>query len=536
MATPRSPARVRLWPNPEPAMSERARRTRDAALVAGPALLAAALCLYRIDGRSLGFDEGATVAIASQHGAALRSAIGHDGGNMAGYYVLLHALIDLFGSGQLVLRLPSAIGAALAVALVQGLAVRLFDRPAALASGILAAVSLPLVFWGQGARSYALLVALSAGSFLALALVMQGARPRVAWTAYVLCTALAVYASLMALLIVPAQLVLLLWYRRRWTALVSALVAVAICCIPLAVLAARRGAGQLFWVPRPDAASVKQVAEALTSAGLEPNFHATSTTVPLLVVTLAALVVSAIAALRPRADWRPADTDRRSRAQWRPAPVDWRPVLIVSWLTVPVALAVIESFVGQPIFLPRNLLMCVPAAALLLGWGITRPRVPRLAAWAAVAALVALRALQLAPSYGVSPEDWRAATTHVIDAAAPGDCMAFYPTDGRNVFRYYVRGRRAPRPLLPPLPFSVVRAYVEDYATLSARQLSRLPASCPRVWLVSSHQGQPNGTRGSRANWNRYLALRRALASRYARDTASSFGYAAPVDVDLFAR
>ncbi len=495
-------------------MSSRAQRAGGAALVAGPALLTAVLCLYRIDTRSLGFDEGATVAIASQHGAALRSAIAHDGGNMAGYYVLIHAMIGLLGSGEFVLRLPSAIGAALTAAAVQVLALRLFDRPAALASGLLSAVSLPLVFWGQSARSYALLVALSAGSFLALVVLLQGTRPRAAWAAYVLCTALAVYASLMALLILPAQLVVLIWYRERWRALIFALVSIAVCCIPLAVLAARRGSGQLFWVPRPDVTSIKQVAEALTSAGLEPNFHATSTTVPLVALTLLALAVCAAAALRPR--------------------VDWRPALVVSWLTIPVALALIESFVGQSIFLPRNLLMCVPAATLLLGWGLTRARVPRVAAWAAVAAFVALRALQLAPSYGVSPEDWRAATAHVVQRTASGDCLAFYPADGRDAFQYYVRGRRAPRPILPSLPLRSSRAYVEDYVTLSARQLQRLPATCARLWLVSSHQGQANGTAGSRANWHRYLALRGALASRYGRDRMASFGYAAPVDVDLF--
>src|SRR5690349_12450256 len=71
----------------------------DAALLAGPVLLAVVLCLIGISGRSLGFDEAATVAIAGQHGSALWSAIAHDGGNMSGYYVLMHVLIDLFGNG-----------------------------------------------------------------------------------------------------------------------------------------------------------------------------------------------------------------------------------------------------------------------------------------------------------------------------------------------------------------------------------------------------------------------------------------------------
>src|SRR2546425_140026 len=88
VAAAREPARglARSW----------APSARDAALLAGPALLAVGLCLIDISGRSLGFDESATVAIAGQHGSALWSAIAHDGGNMSGYYVLMHVLIDLF--------------------------------------------------------------------------------------------------------------------------------------------------------------------------------------------------------------------------------------------------------------------------------------------------------------------------------------------------------------------------------------------------------------------------------------------------------
>jgi mannosyltransferase len=488
-------------------------------LLAAPALLATGLCLIEISGRSLGFDESATVAIAGQHGSALWSGIAHDGGNMSGYYVLLHVLITLFGRGLLVLRLPSAIGAGVAVVLLEMLALRLFDKRVALIAGLLSAVSLPLVFWGQSARSYALLVALVTGSFLAFVSILDGGRPRAAWIAYVLFTALAMYASLMAILIVPAQLIILAWHRERARALASALAAIVVCCVPLIVLVARRGSGQLFWVPRPDSTSIKQVLQALTSAGLEPNFHASSTTGALLVCTVIALIAIVAMVMRTSLTGR------------------WGPALAVSWLLVPVGVAYVESLVGQSIFLPRNLLICIPAVSLLLAWGITRCGVRPLLAIAAVFGLLALRALQVAPGYGVSPEDWRAATDYVLAHTRAGDCVAFYPSDGRNAFRYYVRAEAiAPRPVLPAVPFSDPRAYIEDYATVSPRQLRLVPHSCARLWLVSSHEGQRNGTAGSRANYARYLALGSTLARAYPRGRARTFGYAAPVRIELFTR
>src|ERR1700750_1273136 len=253
-----------------PAASE---RWWDVAVVAGPVVLAVALCLYELSGRSLWLDEAATLAIAGQHGSALWHAIGHDGGNMLGYYALLHVLIGWFGDGAFVIRLPSALAAGGAAGAVSLLGLRLFDRSGALVSGLLTPVSLPLVFWGQNARGYAAMVALVAGSFLAFSALVES-RSRWAWVAYFVLTTLAVYASFVAVFGVFAQVVALVWRRRgRWRAGASAIVACAVCWIPLAVLALERGSGQLFWIPRPSLKTEGQVIQALTSAGVEPHFR-----------------------------------------------------------------------------------------------------------------------------------------------------------------------------------------------------------------------------------------------------------------------
>jgi mannosyltransferase len=324
---------------------------RDAAVVVLPGLLAFALCLLDITARSLGFDESATAAIVVQHGASLRAAIAHDGGNMSGYYVLMHALVSLFGRGTLALRLPSAIAIGAAVALTGLLGLRLFDRRAALAAALLAAVSVSLVFWGQSARSYALMVAFSCASFLAfIALVdrKEGAfavrRSWKPWVAYVLLSALAMYMSLMAALVVVAQLATVAWWwrRRRW-AVLSAVATIGVLVIPLALLAAGRGSGQVAWVSRPKFVDVEQVLEALTGAGLQPSIHATATTFALLWLTVAALAAASASLV---VSWRRG-------AGWR---ATFGPGLLLSWLVVPVVLAGLESLVAQPLFLPRNLL------------------------------------------------------------------------------------------------------------------------------------------------------------------------------------
>jgi mannosyltransferase len=488
-----------------------ARRWRSLAITLVPAALAGALVVYELSARSLWLDESASVAIASQHGHALWSAIARDGGNLLGYYVILHVLIGWFGHAPELIRAPSAIATVITVGLTAQLGRRLFDWRAGLAAGTVAAVSLPLVFWGQDARGYTLMLMFIAASFLALVRLIDG--PPARWPAftYAACLALASYMSFVAVLIVPAQLLVLVWRRERARSLIAAVAAAGVACAPIAVLAAQRGSGQLFWAPAPDAKRVGEMLRWLTSAGMPPNFHATATGTVLLVLTLLALATCAVAALR------------------RPS---WQTGLVLAWLLVPIGLILVESLTGQPVALARTSLVALPAVAVLLAQRLSGSRL----GLGALGVLVVLRALQLAPSYGASPENWHAATRYVAAGAAAGDCVAFYPQDGWMAFQYY--GGPLPQAVLPAGSWAAARPYVERYVTPSPARLAQIAAGCPRLWLVASHEGQPDGPPGSRANYARYRSLQAALErAGYAhRVSQSKFGWASPVRVQLLAR
>ena len=214
---------------------------------------------------------------------------------------------------------------------------------------------------------------------------------------------------------------------------------------------------------------------------------------------------------------------------------------MLCWVAVPVGLGVLESYFVQPITLPRAALVSLPAVSLLLASGAMDHRVPRLLSLSAVGVVLVLRGLQLAPSYGVSPENWRSATTHVLASARPGDCIAFYPADGRQAFQYYIGANtlasaRAPRSVLPAAPWSEVKPYVEDYVSPSSSRTSQIEAACARLWFVSSHRGQKTGPPASRSDYLRYRALLGSLTSGYLRHETVSYGWASPVRVELFSR
>ncbi len=527
-------------------------------LVVGvPAVLAAALACYQLGARSVWLDESATVAIASQHGAALWHAIAHDGGNMLIYYLLEHALIGAFGGATWVIRFPSVLATAATAAIAAGLGWRLFDasRRIALSAGLLTAVSLPLVFWGQNARGYALMVAFATGSFLALVVVLQAPAdrpaPRAALLAYGAALLGSLYTGLDTVLVVAAQLLLLAAYPQRAREVVSMLVAVAVLSVPLLVLAANRGQGQLFWVPAPSPAVLSQALTTLTSAGLSPNFHETAVT------TVVCIVTSALALAALLVAWREAPRPAPAPLRALLAPLRSPLALPAAWLLVPMLLALGAAFAGEPIELARTSVLLLPAVALLLARVLHDPALRHGWGFAAVALVLGLRLAVVLPIYGVSPEPWQAAARYVMAVGGPtggaalsaggrsgasaGDraCVAFYPQDGRMAFDYYVRSTPAAArliPVLPSTPWSSVTPFVERYTVPSPTALGRIVARCPQLWLLASHEGQRGGTAASRHDLRRYHALVAALAARYRHVSLRRFGYAAPVLVRLFGR
>jgi hypothetical protein len=395
------------------------------------------------------------------------------------------------------------------------------------------------VFWAQNARGYALMVAFVSAAFLVFIPLAApddeqtpGARRR-GWIAFALLMTLATYSSFVAVLVIPAQLLALLpaGRRHRLREFALALVSMAVLCIPLIVLAIHRGSSQLFWVPRPTHKLEVQVLQSLTSAGLQPSFHRTATTTPLLILTV--LLLIAVGAGTARA--------------WGAGERVWGEALVAAWLVVPVAIALIYSLFFQPVFLPRNLLMAVPPVGLLLGAGLTRtaltgPRLPTGAVLgpALLVILVGGRALQLAPSYGVSPEPWQQASAYVLDRARAGDCVAFYPLDGRMAFQYYLgtsasADHRAPRSILPILSWGEVHPDVEAYVTLTRTQIAQRAAGCHRMWFVSSHEGQADGPARSRANRAEFFELRSRLEREFGQGPIKQLGYASAVHVQLLA-
>jgi hypothetical protein len=345
----------------------------------------------------------------------------------------------------------------------------------------------------------------------------------------------AIYCSFVAVLVIPAQMVALIWRRHAWRRFGAALVGLVVCAIPLAVLAAARGSGQLFWVPRPDRQVEQQVLESLTGSGLQSTFHPTFLAKPGIWITAAVVLLVLVLVVRARRASAPGPASAPGDAE---PLAGWGSVLVLCWAIVGPALVFVYSFVSQPLFQPRNLVTSVPAIAFVVALAIYDRRLPRAVAGAALVLALGIRLVPLALSSDVSPEPWDAATHAVLTAARPGDCVVFYPEDGHNPFQYYERtakpvGAVAPRSILPITGWGEVRSYVERYETLSSARQAALVSSCRRLWLVSSHEGQSTGPLRSRRNLSVFDHFRTQLEHRFGKGQIKTYGYASAIHVRL---
>jgi 4-amino-4-deoxy-L-arabinose transferase-like glycosyltransferase len=461
------------------------RRDQAPALVGVVAatVLAAALVLYDLGSRSLWLDEGATFTTASQHGDRLWQAALNDGGNMFSYYLGMHYWMALFGSSEFSMRLPGALAAIVTVPTCAYLLTRLFDARAGVFGAFFVAVSVPFVWYAQDARAYVVALFLVSAATLAFVVAAQTGRD-LAWAAYAALTVLAAYTLLLSAIVVLAQLASLLFRRPRgfrWPPLLASYGAMAVLVVPLAWVVADHGGQSTRWLPPPGpifGEVDRYLLDFFASARSNGVPYNNSVVHPLVLVMVLCWAAGTWLFLYPLAR-------HRGTAQ------TWGYGLLFCWFVIPPVLTWAISVTIQPVLSDRYVLAALLPASMIAGVALSRLRPWPIAAGAAVVVLV-LRALVLIPSYGVPIENWRQGVMEVAARSEPHDCIAFFVVDAYTAFDYYVLhlkslGGPIPVPVLPSTPWQSRAPYALDPASIPRSRMAKVVASCPRLWLVTSH-------------------------------------------------
>jgi mannosyltransferase len=440
-------------PPPDPPRPDLPSRSRDRVIVVVPALVTLAVALWKIGAPSYWRDESVSVVLGHGSFSQLRDFLRGTDAVHGLYYLLMHA-VTVFGTGEAVARLPSAVGAALAAG---GIAVlgRRWHSPAAGLYGGLVYALLPIVSrYAQETRQYALV---SAGAVLVTYLLVRALeQPRLLWFGwYGAAMALLGWLHLYSLFLLSAHAVTLLvvtWRRGpgpllRWiVALLGALTAV----VPL-VLIARGQEAQVSWLQRPGPSALPAFGTLITGGG---------TTLVLVTLLAAAGAAGLVRAGRSGA------------------------AVAVPWLVMPVAVAYAVSQV-HPVYHPRYVLYCVCAFALLAGAGLASlaglvPERLRQARPVAALAVLGVLAVLVAPAQaeirepGSRPDDLRSFAQVLRHQARPGDAVLYVPVYREAFVTVYADAFRN----------LDAQAFQQHGADLPPERFRAALEAHPRVWVV----------------------------------------------------
>lgn len=362
-------------------------------------------------------DEAASVMSAERSLPSLFTMLHTVDAVHGSYYVLLHFWIDLFGSGPLAVRLPSALAVGFAAAGTVVLAEWLFSRRIAIITGLVCALLPRFTYMGAEARSYALSTAAAVWlTVLLVRLLIRRSTSRLAWLAYGIGFALGIYLFLYLVLLAVVHGVLVMSTSRvrtvfrHWSA--SVVLGLFLASPLIAFAIGERH--QIAFLAHRHRVGFGLVAFGQWFGDLW-----------LGLLCWALILVACAAAVR---SWWTTRSLPGSPAApgWRGYPSGM--VLLVSWLLIPTTMLLIGNAMLLPLYTNRYLSFCAPAAAILVALGIAA--LPR--DWARVTAVVAFVALA-APVYVAQRtefgkpggSDWAKVSEVIGQNAKPGDGIVF---------------------------------------------------------------------------------------------------------------
>jgi mannosyltransferase len=210
--------------------------------------LAAVLRFVGIGHQGFWFDEGNTALLVHFSPGKMLGLIPQSESTPPLYYCVAWIWARLFGFGEAPLRSLSALAGVATVPVMFLAGRRLFNIRIGLVSAALVACNPVLIWYSQEARSYSLLVCLSAVTLLTFAQGLERPTAR-HLSLWVLSCALAVATHYYALLIIAPEVLWLLVAHRRSRAVLIALGALGLCGLALAPLAlSQNGTGHASWI------------------------------------------------------------------------------------------------------------------------------------------------------------------------------------------------------------------------------------------------------------------------------------------------
>lgn len=434
--------------------------------------LAFILRVIHLDRQSLWRDEVDAIRFSSWSLPELAAGLFQAGHNGPLFFLLLRPWRAAAGDSEFALRYPSALLGCLAVPLGFKLARQLgFGRRAGLVLGLLLATSPYLVWYGQEAKMYALLLALVSLAVLAYFKALAGAGARW-WLVFVAATTVSFYvhilAPLMLLVYGAVALVFRPVWRRRWRGWLASMACLTLPYLPLAVwqwplFLTAFHSGHPYYSLRDQVFILLQ----LYSSGLV-RFAGTPALVLAVFLLLCGLLL---------AEKRQGIPAAAGRQRWDLA----RRLALAAWLLLP-PLAVYLISRRVQVFEDRYLIYITPAFYLLAAAGLLRLRqYSRPGAALALGLLLLVNFMGLwQQQYRPLKADFRAAAAYLAARPAPPGYVMVHMPYLQHTLNYYY-----------PADYTLLEGlWTNDGKSPDVvdAQMTALTHNLPDLWLVVSEE------------------------------------------------
>ena len=404
-------------------------------------LLAAVLRLSTLDLQSFWYDEAFT-PVHVLHASLLSTlrAVSHTENSPPLWYVVAWADSRVLGTGEVALRLPSALAGIASVPVAWAIGRELAGRRAALACAALTAVSPLFVWYSQEARVYGLFV-LSAAVAMLCFLRAERDPTRARMAAFALSGGVALLTHYFAVFLLVPMVLWLLWDPRLRRAALPATGALTLVGLALLPLISAQGGHGTQWIGRwPLSERLQAIPQYfLTGASGAPLGHGVELLLALPLLAAAGFGLWRLLEL-PKAA-RALAPDAPASAVGAPARPLGRAVLCATAIAagailIPVVLAVL----GADYLAPRNLVAAmVPVTALIAVLG-TSPAAGRLGGALLLVGVVGFLAITI--DVNLSPRlqrgNWRAVARR-LSHGAPDRAITTVEL-GAAPLEYYMHG------------------------------------------------------------------------------------------------